>query len=112
MNEPFATNMSGKFVLSVCKSWRALAAATLAAQLAVTPLTYALPDRQPAKHVSSAALASSTSGDAASNATDSVLKAMQTELQRATTDLGRSEQPPYYLSYTVYDQNFTVLVNR
>jgi TldD protein len=110
MNESFASSISSKFARSTCKSWRAMAAATLAAQLAVTPLTYALPDKQPAKRASSAAPASGTSGDAAPNATDSVLKAMQTELQRATTDLGKSEQPPYYLSYTVYDQNFTVLV--
>jgi TldD protein len=36
---------------------------------------------------------------------------MQGELARATTDLGKSEQPPYFLSYTVYDQDFVVLVS-
>ena len=41
---------------------------------------------------------------------DPVLKAMQGELARATAELGKQEQPPYYLSYTVYDQNFMVLV--
>jgi predicted Zn-dependent protease len=35
---------------------------------------------------------------------------MQTELARATTELGKTEQAPYYLSYTVYDQEFVVLV--
>jgi predicted Zn-dependent protease len=40
---------------------------------------------------------------------DPVLKAMQTELARAVTELGKAEQPPYYLSYTVYDQDFVVL---
>src|SRR5258707_54870 len=45
-----------------------------------------------------------------SAASDPVLKAMQDEIKRATAELGRSEQPPYYLSYTVYDQDFVVLV--
>ena len=35
---------------------------------------------------------------------------MQTEIARATTEFGKTEQPPYYLSYTVYDQDFVVLV--
>jgi len=35
---------------------------------------------------------------------------MQTELARATTELGKTEQAPYFLSYTVYDQDFVVLV--
>lgn len=41
---------------------------------------------------------------------DPVLKAMQNELSRATTELSKSDQPPYYLSYTVYDQDFVGLV--
>ena len=41
---------------------------------------------------------------------DAVLDVMQRELTRAKTELGKEEQPPYYLSYTVYDQSFTVLV--
>jgi len=40
---------------------------------------------------------------------DPVLKAMQAELSRATTDLAKTEQPPYYLSYTVYDQEYIIL---
>src|SRR5262249_46057749 len=46
----------------------------------------------------------------APSAPDPVLETMKTELNRATTELGKAEQPPYYLSYTVYDQNFIVLV--
>src|SRR5437879_3413481 len=46
----------------------------------------------------------------ASTAGDPVLKAMQNEITRATAELGKAEQPPYYLSYTVYDQDFVVLV--
>jgi TldD protein len=47
---------------------------------------------------------------AAIAASDPVLKAMQNEIARATAELGKAEQPPYYLSYTVYDQDFVVLV--
>src|SRR6267143_1084737 len=45
-----------------------------------------------------------------SMANDPVLKAMQDEIKRAAAELGKAEQPPYYLSYTVYDQDFVVLV--
>jgi predicted Zn-dependent protease len=47
---------------------------------------------------------------AASTTSDPVLKAMQSEIARATAELGKTEQPPYYLGYTVYDQDFVVLV--
>src|SRR5260370_1400482 len=47
---------------------------------------------------------------AGSMASDPVLKAMQNEVARATAELGKTEQPPYYISYTVYDQDFVVLV--
>src|SRR4029077_7303279 len=47
---------------------------------------------------------------AATAASDPVLKAMQTELARATAELGKTDQAPYFLSYTVYDQDFVVLV--
>jgi TldD protein len=45
-----------------------------------------------------------------SPAPDAVLQAMKAELSRATAELGKAEQPPYYLSYTVYDQSFMVIV--
>ncbi len=63
---------------------------TLAAQLAGAPLGYA-------------------AGDKKVSPSDPVLKAMQGELSRAATELGKTEQPPYFLSYTVYDQDFVVL---
>ena len=78
------------------KALRAAAACLLAAQLAFLPLA-------------------STAGDKPASAppsvstNDPVLKAMQTELTRAVAELGKAEQPPYYLSYTVYDQDFVVL---
>src|SRR5260370_639675 len=52
---------------------------------------------------------SASAPTAASAANDPVLKAMQSEITRATAELGKTEQPPYYLSYTVYDQDFAVL---
>src|SRR5712691_7573727 len=77
---------------------RAVACWFLVAQLAGMPLASAADDKG----------ASSTA--VANTASDPVLTAMRNELARATTDLGKTEQPPYYLSYTVYDQDFDVLV--
>jgi TldD protein len=48
--------------------------------------------------------------DPKSTAKDPVLAVMQSELSRANTELGKTDQAPYYLSYTVYDQDFVVLV--
>src|SRR3989441_9286044 len=77
---------------------RAAACWMLIAQLAGVPYAQAAGDK-------------SAPGPApVSTASDPVLKAMQNEITRATTELGKAEQPPYYLSYTVYDQDFVVLV--
>jgi TldD protein len=73
---------------------RALACWMLVAQLAGWPLRSAAGDKPAAP----------------SAASDLVLKAMQMEIARATTELGKAEQPPYYLGYTVYDQEYVVLV--
>src|SRR5438477_9930085 len=70
----------------------------LAAQLAGLPIASARGDKSAAMPV------------AVSAANDPVLKAMQNEIARATAELGKGDQPPYYLSYTVYDQDFVVLV--
>jgi len=80
-------------LLRLAASW------TLAAQLTGAPAVFAESDKPAPKT------------PAESPSTDPVLKAMQGELARATTDLGKSEQPPYFLSYTVYDQDFVVLVS-
>ena len=77
---------------------RAAACGILIAQLAGVQYTQAAGDK-------------STHAPApVSAASDPVLKAMQNEIKRATAELGKTEQPPYYLSYTVYDQDFVVLV--
>jgi TldD protein len=74
---------------------RLLACVALAVQLACTAPILAA-DGPP-----------NTAGSASS---DAVLETMKAELGRATSELGKTEQPPYYLSYTVYDQNFVVIV--
>ena len=77
---------------------RAAACWMLMAQLSGLPVTLGANDRK------------ATTAAAANAASDPVLKAMQNEIARATAELGKSEQPPYYLSYTVYDQDFVMLV--
>lgn len=39
-----------------------------------------------------------------------LLSAMQQELQRATKELAKADPPPYFISYSVYDQQLIVLV--
>jgi len=41
---------------------------------------------------------------------DPVLKTMQSELARASSELAKADPSPYFLSYTVYDQDLVVLV--
>src|SRR5690348_16996795 len=73
----------------------------LAAQLASLPLASAAGDS------SSAAPADKPSPKTLS---DPVVKVMQAELTRASSDLGKTDSAPYFMSYTVYDQNLVVLV--
>jgi TldD protein len=76
--------------LSVRSNMRLMTALLLATQLSFVPLA-----------------ASSAAADkpASSVAPDTVLATMRTELNRAKTDLGKSDPAPYFLSYTVYDQD-------
>src|SRR5437868_4901134 len=90
----------GRAFAAVSKLLRVAAACFLAGQLAFPPLGSAA-DNKPTSTPLSAPTPVS--------ANDPVLKAMQTELSRAVAELGKAEQPPYYLSYTVYDQNFIML---
>ena len=77
---------------------RMAACLAMAAQLAVSPLT-------------SAGTASGYRAPSAPQAApDPILKVMQGELARATSSLAKSEPAPYYLSYTVNDQDLVVLI--
>jgi TldD protein len=67
----------------------------LAVQLMSLPLAYA---------------ADHSSVDPKKTPNDPVLKTMQDELSRATADLAKTDPAPYFLSYTVYDQDLIVLV--
>jgi TldD protein len=73
----------------------------LAAQLATLPLASAANEAS-----------STTAVDKAASKTvsDPVMKVMQGELARASSELGKTDSAPYYMSYTVYDQNLVVLV--
>jgi TldD protein len=97
--------------IGLCRWPRALGVCGLAVQLACAPFSLAGPTGDGSSGAADAAGSSSdkpVAKDAAVN--DVVLKAMQNELARADADLTKTEQAPYYLSYTVYDQDFTVLV--
>lgn len=71
---------------------RAAASWALAAQLTGLPLLSA--DSKPAPKAPA----------------DLVMKTMQAELSRASLALAKEETAPYYISYTVYDQNLSLLV--
>jgi TldD protein len=73
----------------------------LAGQLATLPLASAANDATSSAAVDKAA---------AKTVSDPVMKVMQTELARASMELGKTDSAPYYMSYTVYDQNLVVLV--
>jgi len=70
----------------------------ITAQLAVSPLT------------SAGTTASNRPTSPAKATPDPILKVMQSELARATASLTKSEPAPYYLSYTVNDQDIVVLI--
>ncbi len=80
--------------LRVRPRMRPMVSLLLAAQLAGFPLAAAL------------AAADKT---ASATPADTVLATMQAELNRAKTDLAKSDPAPYFLSYTVYDQDQIVI---
>jgi TldD protein len=91
----------GSFNARAKQLLRFFACWALAGQLATLPLASA------AGETSSSAGADKPAPKAVS---DPVMKVMQAELARASSDLGKSDSAPYYMSYTVYDQNLVVLV--
>ena len=73
----------------------------LAGQLATLPLASA---------ANEASATATVDKPASKNVSDLVMKVMQGELARASSELGKTDSAPYYMSYTVYDQNLLVLV--
>src|SRR5258707_6785413 len=88
-----------KFPLFVQESLHIAACCFIALQLSFPPILSAAPadNSTPAKTRSA-------------NASDSILKVMQGELSRASSSLSKTDLAPYFLSYTVNDQNIVVLV--
>jgi hypothetical protein len=85
---------------------RVVACGVLCARLALAPAGWAA-ESSDAK---AAAKTAAAGVDGKKISSDPVLKVMQAELSRADKELGKTDQAPYYLSYTVYDQDFVVLV--
>src|ERR1700722_15879100 len=85
---------------------RVSACVAMAAQLAWSPLMAA----GAADSTDAASHPASNSAGAAGKAPDAILKVMQAELTRATTDLAKTDPAPYYISYTVNDQDVVFLV--
>ena len=79
--------------------FRIAACCLMALQLSFAPILSAAPAGNSAATKTSSA-----------NAGDPILKVMQGELSRASSSLSKTDPAPYFLSYTVNDQNIVVLV--
>src|SRR3984893_3406863 len=79
--------------------FRIAACCVMALQLSFAPILSAAPAEN----------SSSTKASPASPG-DPILKIMQGELSRASSSLSKTDPAPYFLSYTVNDQNIVVLV--
>jgi TldD protein len=88
-----------KLPLNTQELSRISARCVLAVQLAFAPVLAAAP----AENASVAKIP-------LANAGDPILKVMQGELSRASSSLSKTDPAPYFLSYTVNDQNIVVLV--
>ncbi|HYL64215.1 MAG TPA: metallopeptidase TldD-related protein [Candidatus Methylomirabilis sp.] len=84
----------------VTRYLRAAACWALVAQLTGLPLLSDSPN----------AASSASDKPTPKGSSDPVMKTMQAELGRAFMALGKEDSAPYYISYTVYDQNLSVLV--
>src|SRR5690348_5443574 len=93
--QSFSSHLKSHFPASTLRS---AASCALALQLAFSPFLAAGPAN------------SKSDKAAAATPADPVLKVMQTELARANSSLAKSDPAPYFLSYTVSDQNLTVFV--
>jgi TldD protein len=101
MNSFASTSLRRRIKTQAKQLARFAACWALAAQLAGLPLVSA------ANNDSSSA---AVDKPAAKGVSDPVMKVMQAELARASSDLGKTDSAPYFMSYTVYDQNLVVLV--
>src|SRR5712664_4798157 len=79
--------------------FRIAACSLMALQLSFAPILSAAPPEN-----------SSSKKASPANASDPILKVMQSELSRASGSLAKSDPAPYFLSYTVNDQDIVVLI--
>src|SRR6266478_5567027 len=79
--------------------FRLAASCLLTLQLSFAPILSARPGENP-----------SATKTAPAKAGDPILKVMEAELSRATTSLSKADPAPYFVSYTVNDQDIVVLV--
>jgi TldD protein len=86
-------------ILSAQESVRLIACCLMALQLSFAPVLSAAPAENSASTKTQPA-----------KAPDSILKVMQGELSRATTSLAKADPAPYFLSYTVNDQDIVFIV--
>jgi len=90
---------------------RALACSKDALRIAACWALAALLAAMPLPSAAGNTSASSSSDKSASNAaSDPILQVMQAELSRAKTELAKTDPAPYFISYTVYDQDLAVIV--
>jgi len=102
------TERIGRRSVGLAEILRVAACGVVCAQLALAPAGWAATENE---HADAAGAKPAISPvDTKKMAADPVLKVMQVELARASTELGKTDQAPYYLSYTVYDQDYVVLV--
>src|ERR1700680_2515921 len=88
-----------KLPVSAQEFSRVVACCLMALQLSFAPMLSAAPAEKPA-----------STKTAPAKPTDPILKVMQSELSRATGSLSKTDPAPYFLSYTVNDQDIVVLV--
>jgi len=86
--------------VSTQEFFRIAACCLLALQLSFAPVSSAGPEKSP----------SAKSTKTAPAKPDPILKVMQAELARASSSLGKTEPAPYFMSYTVNDQDIVLLV--
>src|SRR5438270_5341599 len=84
-------------IFSARQFFRIAASCLMALQLSFAPLSAAEPEK-------------SASSKTATAKADPILKIMQAELSRASASLAKADPSPYFMSYTVNDQDMVLLV--
>src|SRR5258706_16417667 len=96
---PFQVNLPFQLKLPAQEFFRLAASCLMALQLSFSPILSAAPAEK-----------SASTKTAPAKPADPILKVMQSELSRATSSLSKTDPAPYFLSYTVNDQDIVVLV--